>query len=182
MKNKQPLSMNKHPLSSFQYCPRCGTDNFLENNEKSKRCAACGFVYYYNSSIAVVAVIENEKGEILVAHRAKEPAKGTLDLPGGFVDMYESAEEALRREIMEETSLTVTAEKYLFSIPNIYRYSAFEVQTVDLFFKCEVSDFNGLKADDDVMKLEFIAPDGLNPSAFGLISIRKGIEKYLQIV
>lgn len=174
--------MNKHPLSSFHYCPKCGSDSFHDNNEKSKKCAACGFVYYFNSSAAVVAVIENEKGEILVAHRAKEPAKGTLDLPGGFVDMYETAEEAVRREIMEETGLCITAEQYLFSIANIYHYSEFEVQTVDLFFKCEVIDFNGLKADDDVMELQFIALDDLNPAAFGLSSIRKGVEKLLQIV
>jgi mutator protein MutT len=174
--------MNKHPLSSFLYCPRCGAGNFTENNEKSKKCTACGFVYYYNSSAAVVAVIENKKGEILIARRAKEPAKGTLDLPGGFVDMHETAEEAVRREIREETNLTVTAAQYLFSIPNTYRYSEFEVQTVDLFFKCEVSDFNGLKADDDVMELAFIAQDKLNPEAFGLSSIRQGIVKYLQIV
>jgi mutator protein MutT len=179
---KQPSSMNKHPLSSFHYCPRCGSESFHENNEKSKKCATCGFIYYYNSSAAVVAVIENEKGEILIARRAKEPAKGTLDLPGGFVDMYETAEEAVRREIMEETNLIVTAEQYLFSIANIYRYSEFDVQTVDLFFKCEVNVFNFLKADDDVMELQFIPLDDLNPAEFGLTSIRMGVEKLLQIV
>lgn len=173
--------MNKHPLNTFLYCPKCGSDSFHANNEKSKKCTACGFVYYYNSSAAVVAVIENEKGEILVARRAKAPAKGTLDLPGGFVDMYETAEEAVRREIMEETGLTVTAERYLFSIPNIYRYSEFEVQTVDLFFKCEVNVFNNLKADDDVMELQFISLDDLNPAEFGLTSIREGVEKLQQI-
>lgn len=172
--------MYKHPLSSFLYCPRCGSDSFLENNEKSKKCAACGFTYYYNASAAVVAVIVNDKGEMLIARRAKEPAKGTLDLPGGFVDMHESAEEALRREIMEETSLTVVKEQFLFSIPNMYRYSDFDVQTVDLFFKCEVNDYSGLKAADDVMQLEFIALDSLNPAAFGLTSIRKGVERLMQ--
>ena len=166
-----------HPLSQFKYCPKCGYPDFKDNNDKSKSCNSCGFIYYFNSSAAVVAVIENIKGEILVARRAKDPAKGTLDLPGGFIDMYETAEEAVCREIKEETRLIVKSIQYLFSIPNIYPYSNFEVHTVDIFFKCNVDDFSELKAQDDVSELLFISPNELNPSDFGLISVRKGVEK-----
>jgi NAD+ diphosphatase len=125
-------------------------------------------------------VIENSKGEILVARRAKDPAKGTYDLPGGFIDVGETAENAVKREIMEETNLDVISLKYLFSIPNIYVYSGFEVHTVDLFFKCNVDDFSNLKAQDDVSDLKFIALDKLNPDDFGLLSIRKGVELLIQ--
>lgn len=168
-----------HPLSQFKYCPKCGSSKFKENNDKSKSCSECSFNYYFNSSAAVVAVIENNKGEILVCRRANDPAKDTLDLPGGFIDMYETAEEAACREIKEETRLIVTSIEYLFSIPNIYLFSDFEVHTVDMFFKCKVDDFSELKAQDDVSELFFISPNELNPSDFGLISIRKGIEKFL---
>ncbi|KUK77525.1 MAG: Hydrolase, NUDIX family [Proteiniphilum acetatigenes] len=171
-----------HPLHQFHYCPRCGSAAFAEHNEKSKKCAECGFIYYFNSSAAVVAVIVNDRGEILVARRAKKPAKGSLDLPGGFIDLYETAEEAVIREIREESGLTVLNPRYLFSIPNIYLYSDFEVHTVDLFFRCKVNNFNGLRAADDVAELLFIPPEGIHPAAFGLTSIRKGIEKILQIV
>lgn len=168
-----------HPLHQFRFCPKCGSSQFEENNEKSKKCVACGFVYYFNSSAAVVAVIENAKGEILVARRAKDPAKGTLDLPGGFVDMHETAEEAIRREVVEETTLRVTSSEYLFSIPNIYVYSGFEVHTVDMFFRCLVDDFQGLHPHDDVSELQFTPPDKLSPADFGLMSIRQGVEKLL---
>jgi mutator protein MutT len=127
----------------------------------------------------VVAVIENNKEEILVARRANDPAKDTLDLPGGFIDMYETAEEAACREIEEETRLIVSSIEYLFSIPNIYLYSDFEVHTVDMFFKCRVDDFSELKAQDDVSELLFIPLNELNPADFGLISVRKGVEKLL---
>ncbi len=140
----------------------------------------CGFTYYFNSSAAVVAIIENEKGEVLIARRAKDPAKGTYDLPGGFVDMYETAEEAIAREVREETGLLITSSKYLFSIPNIYVYSGFEVQTVDLFFRCFVHDFQGLHPQDDVSELQFIPPDKLSPADFGLTSIKQGVEKLLR--
>lgn len=172
----------RHPLHSFRYCPRCGAASFAVKNEKAKQCDACGFVYYFNSSAAVVALIENEKGEILVARRAHEPAKGTYDLPGGFIDMYETAEEAVYREVLEETGLTVTSTGYLFSIPNIYLYSGFEVHTVDLFFRCKVNNISTLCAHDDVEELLFLPPGAIDPAAFGLTSIRKGIEKILQIV
>lgn len=172
----------KHPLHQFRFCPKCGSKHFVEYNEKSKKCSDCGFTYYFNSSAAVVAVIENSYGEVLVARRAKDPAKGTLDLPGGFIDMHETAEEAVAREIKEETGLSVNSTKYLFSIPNIYLYSGFEVHTVDIFFRCTVNDFNHLIAQDDVSELQFIAFDKLNVDEFGLVSIRKGVEKILKLV
>ena len=96
-----------HPLELFKYCPKCGSPHFEVNNEKSKRCADCGFVYYFNSSAATVAFILNDKNELLVCRRGKEPAKGTLDLSGGFIDMYETGEEGVAREVLEETGLQV---------------------------------------------------------------------------
>ena len=97
-----------HPLHQFTYCPKCGARTFVERNEKAKQCTTCGFVYYFNPSSAVACFIRNSKGELLLVRRAKEPAKGTLDLPGGFVDMYESAEDAAHREVKEETGLRIS--------------------------------------------------------------------------
>ena len=71
----------EHPLSQFKYCPKCGSTRFEAHDFKSKQCADCGFVYYFNPSSATVALILNERNELLVCRRAKEPAKGTLDLP-----------------------------------------------------------------------------------------------------
>ena len=102
----------EHPLSQFKYCPKCGSAHFDINNEKSKRCADCGFVYYFNPSAATVALIMNERNELLVCRRAKDPAKGTLDLPGGFIDMAETGEEGVTREVKEETGYTLTSYRF----------------------------------------------------------------------
>ena len=103
----------EHPLSQFKYCPKCGSAHFEVHNEKSKQCADCGFVYYFNPSSATVALILNERDELLVCRRAKEPAKGTLDLPGGFIDMTETSEEGVAREVREETGMKVAKAEYL---------------------------------------------------------------------
>lgn len=172
----------KHPFLSFVYCPKCGSAHFEINNEKSKRCADCHFVYYFNPSAATVALILNEKKELLVCRRAKEPAKGTLDLPGGFLDSHETAEEGVAREVFEETGLVVTATSYQFSLPNIYLYSGFEVHTLDLFFVCQVDNYTELKAMDDVVDSFFLPLPDIRPEDFGLTSIRKGLSKFLKEV
>lgn len=170
-----------HLLDTFKHCPKCGSDTFAENDFKSKRCGNCGFVYYLNPSAANVAVITDGKGNILVATRSKEPAKGTLDLPGGFCDCHESAEEGVIREVLEETGLKVTATRYLFSIPNIYSYSGMEIHTMDLFFECRTADKATLRAADDVQELQWMAIETLDSSLFGLRSIKEGIERLKSI-
>ena len=171
----------RHPLHLFNYCPKCGSDKFAENDFKSKRCGDCGFTYYFNPLAATVGIITNDRGEVLVARRAKEPAKGTLDLPGGFCDSYETAEEGVRREIAEETGLEVKETRYLFSIPNTYMYSGMELHTMDMFFLCTVEDASALTADDDVAELQWITLDNLRSEEFGLSSIKKGIEKLKEL-
>jgi ADP-ribose pyrophosphatase YjhB (NUDIX family) len=168
-----------HPLSQFRYCPRCGSGKFVEHNFKSKVCETCGFVYYFNSSASTAAFILNADNELLTVRRAKEPAKGTLDLPGGFVDMYETAEEAIIREVREETGLNVVKPEFLFTLPNIYVYSGFEVHTVDLFFVCHVADFSSLHAADDAAEVLFIPVKEIRTEYFGLDSIRKAVEIWI---
>lgn len=170
-----------HPLEQFRFCPECGYTPFMINNKKSKRCPRCGFTYYFNPSSATVAVIVNEHGEWLVCRRGKEPAKGTLDLPGGFCDCYETAEEGMIREVEEETGLRVTALRYLFSQPNTYLYSGFLVHTTDLFFQCKVdSESVQPHAMDDAAELIWIAPEQIRPADFGLDSVRAGILRLLR--
>lgn len=168
-----------HPLHLFKYCPECGSAHFEINNEKSKHCANCGFTYYFNPSAATVAFILNHKNELLVCRRGKEPAKGTLDLPGGFIDMAETGEQGVTREVFEETGLTVTETHYLFSLPNTYLYSGFLVHTLDLFYKCNVNDDSQIKAMDDVADSFWMPINKINPDNFGLDSVRAGVIHFL---
>lgn len=171
-----------HPLSKFRYCPVCGSPRFEEHDFKSKRCGECGFTYYYNAAAAVIAVIRNERGEWLVARRGEEPARGTLDLIGGFVDAGETAEQAVRREIEEETGLHLGEDarmEMLFTLPNTYLYSDFVVQTCDTFFLIEVPSTTPLQAHDDVADCWWMAEGDLRIEDFGLQSVRNGLKRLL---
>ncbi len=169
-----------HPLSKFHFCPVCGSARFVANSDKSKKCADCGFEYFLNASAANVAFILNARSELLVVTRKKEPAQGTLDLPGGFADIGETAEEGVMREVREETGLEVTALRYLFSRPNSYPYSGFEVKTLDSFYLCQVRDADSARPHDDAADLQWVALNDLQPDLFGLGSIRAGLLQFLQ--
>jgi len=168
-----------HPLDLFEYCPVCGQKTFIETNEKAKRCASCGFVYYFNPSAAVACFIKNAKGELLVVRRGQAPAENTLDLPGGFVDMFETGEDAARREVKEETNLEVKECRYLFSIPNIYPYSGFKVHTLDLFYECEVESFDTATPDDDAEEILVFNKEEIDPEEFGLTSVKEAVKRYI---
>ena len=168
-----------HPLEIFKFCPVCGSANWTEHNFKSKACGDCGFVYYANPSAATAAFILNSRNEMLVARRAKEPAKGTLDLVGGFVDMDETIEEGMRREILEETGLEVDVVRYLFSMPNQYLYSGMCIHTLDADFVVRVADDVKPKAADDAADCLWIPVEDVDPAEFGLTSIRHAVERFL---
>jgi len=164
----------------FTHCPVCGSAKFVQNNQKSKRCESCGFVFYMNASAAVAAFIVNNTGDLLVCRRGKEPEKGTLDLPGGFVDDNESAEQAVIREIEEELQAKVTESRYLFSLPNRYKYSGLMIPTLDMFFACKLEDITNLKPSDDVADCFFVPLNELKPELFGLESIKKAVGMFLR--
>ena len=153
------MVINTHPKDVIKCCPKCGCKAFKTNdNGRSFNCEGCHFNYYLNNSAAVACLIFNAEGKLLLARRAIEPGKGMLDLPGGFVEPMESAEEAVVREIKEELGVQVTTAAYLASFPNEYIYSGFSVFTVDLAFVCKVDDLSAIVPADDVSDVEFIFP------------------------
>ncbi len=164
--------MENSNIELLPFCPHCGTKSFIVNDEKSFICEACSFVIYLNAAGAVAGIIKN-KNAILLTRRAFDPNRGMLDLPGGFIDYNESAEEALIREIKEELQLIVTECTYLTSAPNTYLYKDVLYNTIDLCFHCEVESFNSIKASDDVEDYVF-----LNESEIDYEKIAFGSGKY----
>lgn len=172
-----------NPLYRFHFCPICGSNHFDEHSWNARRCRDCGFTYYTNPRGATVAIIINEKDEILVGTRVNEPAKGTYDLVGGFMDLYETGEEAMYREIKEESGIDADASKlrYLFSRPNQYPYSGITCHTIDLFFEYRIDSDTTIQAMDDISGLKWIPLKDLDVEKFGLKSVREGVRAFLEI-
>lgn len=169
-----------HPLHVFAYCPRCGSHRFVENDSSSKRCEDCGFVYYLNPKASVAAFVMDGQSRLLVCRRAFEPSRGMLDLPGGFTECGETAEAAVARELSEEIGWAPREMKYLYSYPNIYRYSGFDVHTMDLFFLCRIGDeVETLKAHDDVESCFWLTREEIRPDDFAFSSIRQAVKRLL---
>jgi len=164
------------PLSVFKFCPRCGDPRFVPDTEKSLKCSVCGFRYFVNMSASVAAIIRNEKNEVLFTIRKHDPAAGKLDLPGGFIDLGETAEDAIKREISEELNLTICKTDFVGTFTNNYIYAEVEYQTLDLVFNCTVESFLDLQVADDVSGYIFYDPAKMNPQEIGLESIKKIVE------
>ena len=168
-----------YPKDFFRFCPRCGSGDFIPQGSKSFLCSACGFNYYINSAAAVVALIFNGQGEILLTERGVEPNKGSMDLPGGFVDPGERVEEALIREIREELNLEITDFSFLVSFPNEYLFSGLTVHTTDVTFICKVKDLSAICVADDVAAYRFEKIENIDFSVVFSQSVRNILNYYL---
>ena len=164
------------PSEVFQFYPRCGSAHFQAISLRAKKCSTCSFSYYFNASAAVAALIFDRKGKLMLTRRAINPHIGMLDLPGGFIEPMESAEDAVRRELMEELGVEVTGMEYLVSFPNEYPFSGMSVFTLDMAFRVSVRSFQGIRPMDDIASFEFYEPDAVPMNEIAAPSIRQIVE------
>ena len=168
-----------HPdLEPFRRCPACAADALCFEEGKALRCEACGFRYFHNVAVAVVGVLVCGE-ELLLTRRAHEPAAGTFDLPGGFVDPGESLEAALCRELEEELALELPldAPRYLFSSSNRYPYAGIVYRTSDVWFGVRLSERPALHPADDVAEARWCTPQEALGQTLSFPVVREGLER-----
>ncbi len=164
----------------FRYCPACGRAVHQPGRNPLK-CSDCGFAYYFTPIAAVGAIVSDAQGRVLFVRRARQPGQGLLGLPGGFVDEHETLEEALVREVREETRLTVRSAEYLTSQPNRYVYQETELAVMDVFFQCEVESFGPLEATDgEVQGFHLARPSAAELEQMAFESNRVAVEMFLR--
>jgi len=152
---------------------------FQRVKPKKLQCKACGFELYLNASAAVCALISDDRDRLLVTVRAHQPARGQLDLPGGFVDPGETAEQAVTREIREELGLDVQQLGYFCSEANpCYPYGGMHYHTLDLAFTCQVQTPTQAQAADDVQAVRFLPLEKVRPQDFAFLSIQRIVQRF----
>lgn len=101
---------------THRFCGRCGTPTERAEEDRSRRCPACGLSAYPRLAPAVITVVERGDDEILLAHGTRFPAPFYSAL-AGFVEPGESLESAVAREIREEVGIEVDDIRYFGSQP-----------------------------------------------------------------
>ena len=103
--------MSQHPHTFSRYCMHCGqrlTTAVPEGDSKRRMvCLDCGFIHYINPRPVAGTIPVRDDGAILLVRRAIEPRMGSWVFPGGYMDVGETAEEAVARETREEALLEV---------------------------------------------------------------------------
>lgn len=97
-----------------QFCGVCGAPMKL-HTDISKRCTNCGKEVWPQLATAIIVLI-HRGDDVLLVH-ARNFKGDFYGLVAGFVETGETLEEAVRREVMEETGLTITNLRYFGSQP-----------------------------------------------------------------
>jgi ADP-ribose pyrophosphatase YjhB (NUDIX family) len=93
------------------HCSTCGTP-YADPASWPRTCPACGHTAYRNPlpvAVCLLPVRDEDGTGLVVIRRTIEPSKGRLALPGGFIDHGESWQQAVVRELSEETGIAAPA-------------------------------------------------------------------------
>jgi mutator protein MutT len=161
----------------YRHCPRCGSPATAVGIVFD--CRACGLHLYVNPAIAVVGIILDSRDRVLLIRRAREPGKGKLAFPGGFVDPDETAEAALRRELQEEVNLAIGSLRYLCSQPNRYEFREVTYTVLDFFFIVRAEQTASAAAPNEVESLTWMDPPAVELETLAFSSMREAWKKFL---
>ena len=152
----------------MNFCRRCGSKLSTTDNHvyvcKNKH------TLYLNSAPAVSVAFMSPDNKIILSIRAHEPFKGGLDFIGGFVDGSESFEQALEREIKEETGLDPSDYgpfTYLTSAFGIYPFGGEDCPILSTFYTTRLLTDKPLIPSDDVAEIVTMSIDDIDPNDAG---------------
>jgi NAD+ diphosphatase len=181
----------------FYFCPSCSSKKIKFEDGKVFRCPDCGYVYYHNVAAANGCVISvpSAEGELLVfTVRGKDPGKGLLDLPGGFVDPGEGVLDGLYRELKEEIGWTPPVPngmkladvfKLFASFSNVYKYKGIDYNTCDMYFSISAPNLTreALRLQEgEIADVLFLKPEQIDFAKFAFESTRRAVKTYLGII
>ena len=146
------------------FCHFCGTPLTERLCEDVVRlfCEKCNEPLYENPVPATCLVVIDNRERVLLIKRSVEPKKGSWCLPGGFMELGETPEEAALRELNEETGLAGRIDM-LLGVTSNHNQQYGTILMVGYLIK----SFTGaLKAGDDASDVAYFYPDKLPEIAF----------------
>jgi ADP-ribose pyrophosphatase YjhB (NUDIX family) len=150
------------PRPDWRHCPRCAEPlTFGPRRDEARdvlHCTSCGLVIYENPAPTASGLVLRD-GRLMLTRRARPPGQGMWDVPGGFIDPLEHPEDALRRELLEETGLEIVVGGDVIAIYcDVYGEGG--VATLNLFYIARVA--GGIERPaDDVSEIGWFAASAL---------------------
>lgn len=143
----------------FNFCRRCG-EALEERSAHSWTCKNKHTIYLNPAPSSGVFFITKDR-KVVISRRATDPAKGSLDSIGGFIDPDESALDAVKREILEETGLGDDSygDLHLFcTAPTRYQFEGEDKRVITMFYWAMLNEDAQPIASDDVAEIITISP------------------------
>src|SRR5215218_6616462 len=111
--------------------------------------------------LGAAAVVIHD-GRVVLIRRGKAPSAGEWSIPGGAVELGESVEEALRREVREETGLEIVVGRFLEVFERVERDADGAVRFHFVVLDYAATAIGGtLRAGDDAADAAWVAPADL---------------------
>lgn len=165
------------PIKRYRFCPVCG-DSFEYRGGNYLKCHGCGYDYFVNQAPTVGVAIFNNKDQVMLAKRKFDPQKGAWQTVGGFMDLGENIEDAIRREVKEEIGVDVRFIGYLGSYPEIYDYRGTDIPFLSMYFLAEIIDGTPVPA-DDVAEIQYFSADDLKGLRMAYPNLRDLLVDYI---
>ena len=163
----------------FIFCPKCKS-KFEKKPPNLLTCIKCNLHYYVNPKPTTSILLLNSKNEILFVVRKFDPKKGMLDLPGGFVDIGETLEECMVREIKEELCINVTVNEitYIGSSVDEYEHGGVNSRTINAMYHAKLPQNAHIVPSDDVEDFLFIAPQDIPYDRMAFQGMKDFLKEY----
>jgi NAD+ diphosphatase len=100
---------------THQFCGRCGVRTKTHRTERAKECPQCGTLHFPRLAPAIIVLVK--RGPEMLLARARRFPTAMYSTLAGFVEPGETLEEAVVREVQEETGITVKEIRYFGSQP-----------------------------------------------------------------
>jgi len=142
----------------YRYCYHCGKPTIQKEIEGRQRsyCKRCRIVLYENPIPSVAVVLTDRAHRILLVRRSVEPGFGKWCLPGGFMEMGETPQQAAIREIREELGIDINDLKLLDIGTHLNGYYG---DVLIIGFAAEIDAGLNLNPGDDVSDAKFYLLD-----------------------
>ncbi len=133
-----------------------------QNGFSREVCTHCGFIHYQQYKVGVAAIIFEEK-KLLLLKRYQEPWKDHWYIPAGYVEIEETPEEAVLREVQEEAGFQV-------SILNFHSMLSYQDDPrgngIILFYRCQKLG-GEFVANEEISEYGFFALDQIPANIAG---------------